>query len=109
MVPQIWPFFTNFGSTPEAIVLLEGLNKVPMRYPLQIWYSPEAQQQKTSINRCVNKITGGAAIEPWWGLVLVLKFSGTRKSGYIDAGSRDLSALSAYFVRYTSSCTERLS
>ncbi|KAF8235638.1 hypothetical protein L208DRAFT_741738 [Tricholoma matsutake] len=84
----------------EGIVLTQGLNGEPLRFPLHLWYSPTALQKSAPVNRAIYHITSGAAPKPWCGSVIVLKFNGSRRQGYADAGSNDLPALSAYFLAY---------
>jgi hypothetical protein len=84
----------------ESIVLTQGLNGEPLRFPLHLWYSPTALSRCAPINRAIYHITSGAAAKAWCGTVVVLKFNGSRRQGYSDAGSNDLPALSAYFLAY---------
>jgi hypothetical protein len=92
---------THFpGGAPESIVLTTGLNGEPLRFPLHLWYSPSALSKGSPINRAIYHITSGAAAKQWCGTVVVLKFNGSRRQGYSDAGSNDLPALSAYFLAY---------
>lgn len=84
----------------ESIVLTQGLNGEPLRFPLHLWYSPTALSRSAPINRAIYHITSGAALKQWCGTVVVLKFNGSRRQGYSDAGSNDLPALSAYFLAY---------
>ncbi|KAI9573868.1 hypothetical protein HD554DRAFT_2202031 [Boletus coccyginus] len=84
----------------ESIVLTQGLNGEPLRFPLHLWYSPTALSRGAPINRAIYHITSGAAAKAWCGTVIVLKFNGSRRQGYSDAGSNDLPALSAYFLAY---------
>ncbi|KAL0955159.1 hypothetical protein HGRIS_004068 [Hohenbuehelia grisea] len=84
----------------DGIVLTQGLNGEPLRFPLHLWYSPTALSKASPVNRAIYHITSGAAPKPWCGTVIVLKFNGSRRQGYSDAGSNDLPALSAYFLAY---------
>jgi hypothetical protein len=86
--------------SPEGIVLTQGLSGEPLRFPLHVWYSPTALSRCKPINRAIYHITSGAARKPWCGTVIALKFNGSRRQGYSDAGSNDLPALSAYFLAY---------
>jgi hypothetical protein len=85
----------------ESIVLTLGLNGDPLRFPLQLWYSP-TQLGKPGIppNRAIFHVTSGAAEKHWTGPVVVLKHNGSRLQGYTDASLNDLPALSAYFLSY---------
>jgi hypothetical protein len=85
---------------PDGIILTQGLNSEPLRFPLHVWFSPTALQKGSPVNRAIYHITSGAAAKPWCGTVIVLKFNGSRRQGYSDAGSNDLPALSAYFLAF---------
>ncbi|ETW79257.1 hypothetical protein HETIRDRAFT_49849 [Heterobasidion irregulare TC 32-1] len=95
LVSQYFP-----GGQTGSVVLTQGLNGEPLRFPLQVWYSPVALSSNTPINRAIYRITSGAAAKAWCGSVIVLKYNGSRRQGYSDAGSNDLPALSAYFLAY---------
>ncbi|KII87282.1 hypothetical protein PLICRDRAFT_113086 [Plicaturopsis crispa FD-325 SS-3] len=97
-VPLLQDSFPGGGS--ESIVLAQGLNGEPLRFPLHVWYSGSCLQRGAPINRAIYHITQGRALKPWCGTVVVLKFNGSRRQGYSDAGSNDLPALSAYFLAY---------
>ena len=88
------------GGQASSLILTQGLNGEPLRFPLQLWYSPGALAANAPINMAIFRITSGAAAKPWCGPVIVLKYSGSRRQGYSDAGSNDLPALSAYFLAY---------
>ncbi|KAH9987532.1 hypothetical protein BJV77DRAFT_950121 [Russula vinacea] len=96
------PFVQEYfaGEQPNNIVLTQGLNGEPLRFPLQLWYSPGALAMNAPINQAITRITSGSASKPWCGPVIVLKYNGSRRQGYSDAGSNDLPALSAYFLAY---------
>ncbi|KAJ7881177.1 hypothetical protein B0H13DRAFT_2049885 [Mycena leptocephala] len=81
-VPLLQPYF---DAPPDSVVLTQGLNGELLRFPLHVFYSPTALKR-------------GAAPKPWYGNVVALKFSGSRRQGYTEAGSNDLPALSAYFL-----------
>ncbi|OBZ74224.1 hypothetical protein A0H81_05955 [Grifola frondosa] len=89
-----------FEGTPATIILTQGLNGDPLRFPLHIWYCPNSLQRATPINRAIHRLTRGVATKAWCGPVVVLKFNGSRRHGYSDAGSNDLPALAAYFMAY---------
>ncbi|KAH0582543.1 hypothetical protein J132_05494 [Termitomyces sp. J132] len=97
--PLVQPYFPD--NQTEGIVLTQGLNGEPLRFPLHLWYSPSALQKGAPVNRAIFHITSGAATKKWCGTVVVLKFNGSRRQGYSDAGSNDLPALSAYFLAYS--------
>ncbi|PCH44431.1 hypothetical protein WOLCODRAFT_76780 [Wolfiporia cocos MD-104 SS10] len=97
-LPLVQDYFTE--AVPNTIILTQGLNGEPLRFPLHIWYCPRALQRGSPVNRAIQRITSGAAAKAWCGTVIVLKFSGSRRQGYSDAGVNDLPALSAYFLAY---------
>jgi hypothetical protein len=97
--PLLTQYFTDTAH-PDSIVLTAGLNDEPLRFPLHLWYSPLALNKAVPVNRAIHHITSGAAARAWCGTVVVLKFNGSRRQGYSDAGSNDLPALSAYFLAY---------
>jgi hypothetical protein len=84
----------------EDIVLTQSLNWESLRFPLHLWYSPTALSSGNPANRSIHNITSGAATKSWCGPVVVLKFEGSRRQGYADAGSNALPTLSAYFLAY---------
>ena len=96
--PLIQEYFP--GVQVDNVVLTQGLNGESLRFPLHLWYSPSALAANTPINQAIFRITSGAASKPWCGPVIVLKYNGSRRQGYTDAGSNDLPALSAYFLAY---------
>ncbi|KAJ7491608.1 hypothetical protein B0H11DRAFT_2399035, partial [Mycena galericulata] len=96
-VPLLQPYF---DAPPESVALTQGLNGKLLRFPLHVFYSPIALTKGSPINRSIYHITSGAASKPWYGNVVVFKFSGSRRQGYTKAGSNDLPALSAYFFSY---------
>jgi len=96
--PLVQSHFTD--GQPDGIILTQGLNSEPLRFPLHVWFSPTALQKSSPVNRAIYHITSGAAAKSWCGTVIVLKFNGSRRQGYSDAGSNDLPALSAYFLAF---------
>ncbi|KAF7289100.1 MYND-type domain-containing protein [Mycena chlorophos] len=90
-----------FNSQPGEVVLTQGLNGEVLRFPLHVFYSSTAMARGSPVNSAVRHITSGAAPRPWAGNVVALKFSGTRRQGYTDAGPNDLPALSAYFLTFS--------
>jgi len=95
MVQELFPE----SNPPHTIILTQGLNGEPLRYPLHIWYCPTSLRRGYPENCAIHRITSGVAANSWCGPVVVLKFNGSRRSGYSDAGSNDLPALSAYFLQ----------
>ena len=98
MLSQYFPDAPD--SRPSDIVLTQGLNQEPLRFPLHIFYCPTALRNGMPVNRAIFHITSGAAPKAWCGPVVAFKFNGSRRHGYTDAGSNDLPALSAYFLAY---------
>ncbi|KAJ7881897.1 hypothetical protein B0H13DRAFT_2048759, partial [Mycena leptocephala] len=96
-IPQLQPYFE---AAPDSIVLAQGPSGELLRSPLHVFYSATALTKGAPINRCVHRITSGAATNPWYGNVVAFKFNGSRRQGYIEAGSNDLPTLSAYFLSY---------
>ncbi|KAJ6568252.1 hypothetical protein DFH09DRAFT_1155056 [Mycena vulgaris] len=96
-IPLLQPYF---DAPPESVVLTQGLNGELLRFPLHVFYSPIALNKASPINRAIYHITSGAAPKPWYGNVVALKFNGSRRQGYSEAGANDLPALSAYFLSY---------
>lgn len=93
-----------FDNQVRDIVLTQGLNDEPLRFPLHVWYAPQLLQKNTSspVNRSIFYITSGlraaASDKPWCGPVIVMKFNGSRRQGYSDASFNDFPALSTYFL-----------
>jgi len=96
--PLIQGYFP--GEQANSMVLTQGLNGEPLRFPLHLWYSPGALAVNAPINQAIIRITSGSSSKPWCGPVIVLKYNGSRRQGYSDAGPNDLPALSAYFLAY---------
>ena len=97
--PIVQSYFTD--NQPYAVILTQGLNGEPLRYPLHIFYCPQSLSRGSPVNNAIKRMTGGVqAKKPWCGPVLVMKFNGSRRQGYSDATSSDFTALSAYFLAY---------
>ncbi|EJD07663.1 uncharacterized protein FOMMEDRAFT_101026 [Fomitiporia mediterranea MF3/22] len=96
--PLVGDYFQE--SQPQALVLTQGLNGEPLRFPLHIFYCPMSLQRGSPVNRAIYRITSGAAARQWPGPVVVLKFNGSRRQSYSDASTNDLPALSAYFLAF---------
>lgn len=91
------------GDGPYAVILTQGLNGKPLRYPLHILYCPRSLSRGSPVNNAIKEMTvGGRAEKAWCGPVLVMRFSGSRRQGYSDADftARDFSVLSAYFLTH---------
>ncbi|KAJ7841111.1 hypothetical protein B0H14DRAFT_3695012 [Mycena olivaceomarginata] len=79
-VPALQPYF---DVPPDNVVLTQGPNGEPLRSPLHIFYSSSARNRSSP---CGN--------------VVAFKFNDALRKGYMNAGSNDLPALSAYFLSY---------
>ncbi|KAG8750441.1 hypothetical protein FRC14_000496 [Serendipita sp. 396] len=90
------PSATHVGS----VVLTHGLNGEPLRFPLHLFYVPEALAKGTPVNRSIYKLTNGLAPRKWSGNVIALKYSGTRRQAYSDCTTNDLPALVSYFLSF---------
>lgn len=82
----------------DNIVVTQGLDGRQLRSPLQLWYSPTALSRRAPINLPINNMTIDSQAKRWYGMVVVLKFSGSRRQSYSHANLNDLADLSAYFV-----------
>ncbi|KAH7105947.1 hypothetical protein BKA62DRAFT_346280 [Auriculariales sp. MPI-PUGE-AT-0066] len=94
------PILSNYlpssgGIPPSSIVLKQGLG-CQLRYPLHVWYCPGSN----TTNKSIWRLTGGQAQRPWKGDVLVLKYSGGRRSNYMDATSLDMPAVAQFFMSH---------
>ncbi|KAJ7347706.1 hypothetical protein DFH08DRAFT_698644, partial [Mycena albidolilacea] len=96
-VPALQPYF---DAPPDNVVLTQGLNGEPLRFPLHIFYSSSALNRSSPVNRAIYHITSGAAPKAWCCNVVAFKFNGAQRQGYTDAGTSDLPALSTYFLSY---------
>jgi len=97
--PIVKSYFTE--NQPYAVILTQGLNGEPLRYPLHIFYCPLSLSRGSPVNGAIKRITGGGqAKKPWCGPVLVMRFNGSRRQGYSDATTSDFTALSSYFLAY---------
>ncbi|KAF7371015.1 Hif prolyl hydroxylase [Mycena sanguinolenta] len=96
-LPVLQPYF---DAPPESIILTQGLNGEPLRFPLHIFYSRSALTRASPINRPIYHITSGVASKQWYGNVVVLKFNGGQRQRYTDANNKDLGPLTAYFLSY---------
>lgn len=58
------------GSQPVgSVVLTHGLNGEPLRFPLHLFYVPDALAKGTPVNRSIYKLTNGLAPRKWSGNV----------------------------------------
>ncbi|KAJ7881873.1 hypothetical protein B0H13DRAFT_2344905 [Mycena leptocephala] len=96
-IPLLQPYF---DAPLDCIVLTQGPSGELLHSPLHVFYSPTALTKGAPINRSVHHLTSGGAAKPWYGNIVAFKLRGPQRQGYIEAGSSDLSALSAYFLSY---------
>lgn len=95
-LPDVQTYFPD--SVPSQLVLTQGLNQEPLRFPLQLFYCAVSLSRGTPINKSVRRITSGKTKKNWSGPVVVLKYAGSRRLNYGDASTHDLATLSAYFL-----------
>ena len=97
--PTVQDYFTE--SRPYAVILTRGLNGEPLCYPLHIFYCPLSLSRGFPVNNAIERITGSAlAKQPWYGVVLVMRFSSSWCQGYSDAAASDPVTLSAYLFAH---------
>ncbi|KAK7019597.1 Hif prolyl hydroxylase [Favolaschia claudopus] len=86
---------TYFDNPPNNMVLTQGLNKIYLRYPLQIFFSTTALSDASPENRAISKITGDTTLkQPFYGNVVALKYDGTRCSGYMSIHKNEVDSVS---------------
>jgi len=95
-IPVVQGYFPD--SVPSQLVLTQGLNQEPLRFPLQLFYCAVSLSKGSPVNKAVRRITSGKSQKQWSGPVVVLKYSGSRRQNYGDASTHDLATLSAYFL-----------
>ena len=84
----------------EYIVLTQGFDGRHLRSPLQLWYSPTALSHGTPINQVISFMTAGSEAKNWHGMVVALKFSGSRRQSYSHANLNDILDLVPYFLAH---------
>lgn len=65
--PDVKPWLLE--GNPSSVVLTQGLNGEPLRFPLHLFYIPDALAKGTPINRSIFKLTNGLAPRKWSGTV----------------------------------------
>ena len=96
-MPLLDAFF--IGEHPGELVLNEGLLGAPIRYPLSVWFCSHQAEHRLPENRAITSLLRGLRIErPWYGVVVALKYGGTRCSSYVDITEFDLGHIAAYFM-----------
>jgi hypothetical protein len=83
------------GVQISNLVLTQGPYGDPLRCPLELWFGASAAD--APFNEAIYCFACKMASKSWYGPVLVLKFNGRDRGGYVDAGEDDLPALHAYF------------
>lgn len=61
--PLINSYFPE--STPASLILTQGLNQEPLRFPLQVWYCPVSMARASPPNKAVHRITSGQMRKTW--------------------------------------------
>lgn len=89
-------YFHN--EEPDEIIVYNGLCGKSLRFPLQILVSRNAGNKSAPVNRAISNITSSVSL--WYGVVLVFRFSGTRKLDYSNASENDLPNIFAYFIEH---------
>ena len=96
-MPILQAFFPD--GEPGEVILNAGVGGAPLRFPLSVWFSRLTGEQRESENQAIASLAGsrsGSSISPWYGVVIVLKYGGTRCTTFIDITRRDLMILIAY-------------
>ena len=78
-------------------IVTRGLTNNMLRQPLQIFWCPYAAQCGTPINEGIRQLVQQPNAKTWAGPVVVLKFKGTRREGYVDISETDLPTIAHCF------------
>ncbi|KAJ1306892.1 hypothetical protein OPQ81_007877 [Rhizoctonia solani] len=100
--PLAWqPVVTNIVNDdhPAQVVLEQGIAGDNLRFPIQLWSRGAFQSDGSPLNQSIHRLTRGQASYPWKGPFIALKFSGTRRQGYVDMSLNDLPALVSHFLQ----------
>lgn len=84
---------------PSQVVLEQGIAGDNLRFPIQLWSRGAFLNDGSPINQSIYRLTKGQARYPWKGPFIALKFSGTRRQGYVDMSLNDLPALVSHFLQ----------
>ncbi|KDN43650.1 hypothetical protein RSAG8_06027, partial [Rhizoctonia solani AG-8 WAC10335] len=84
----------TIGSLTIETGISEG---APLRYPLQVFFTRSGPAARL-VNQSIYALSKGQATQAG-GSIVVLKYSGTRRQGYIDASFNDLPTLVSYFIQ----------
>ena len=98
--PKPRPFLEAFFSlsSPVELVLDTGLQETELRYPLSIWYLQSAFDNHSPLNSAISGLLRDRSHAPWYGTVVVLKYSGRLQTLFTDIQQADLTTLTAYFL-----------
>ncbi|KAI0706482.1 hypothetical protein C8Q76DRAFT_629935 [Earliella scabrosa] len=94
--PHLAPFF--FDESPTELILENGVHGEPVRFPLSLWYSRQAFDQRNPLNHAVSGLVRFMSHQPWYGPLVVLKYSGKRRRFFSDVCDLDLGTLSAFIM-----------
>ncbi|KAL4066007.1 hypothetical protein V8B97DRAFT_1071927 [Scleroderma yunnanense] len=92
--PQLLMNFPD--GQPASVILMQGLDGRQLHCPLHLWYSPTALSRHAPLNRPIGCTVGST----YYGMVVVLKFSGPQMQDYFHATLDDVLDISAYFSAY---------
>ncbi|KAF8599049.1 hypothetical protein BDV93DRAFT_560704 [Ceratobasidium sp. AG-I] len=91
------------SSFPVCVVSLRGPGHIPLRYPLRFHFEVHPDEMISSSaftpNGCVNALAGGTS-HSWKGNIVVLKFNGSRRQGYMNAKERDILAIRYFLLHH---------
>lgn len=96
-LPHLRPFFPD--GIPSEMILREGLQDIPLRFPFSIWFCETSFRQGSPRNRAVDCLCPIPLRRPWYGPVIVLKYSGTTCTMFADISPLDRATLVAYFMQ----------
>ncbi|QRV93185.1 MYND Zn-finger protein [Ceratobasidium sp. AG-Ba] len=84
----------SIGSLTIETGISEG---APLRYPLQVFFTRNGPGSHL-VNQSIYSLSKGQASQTG-GHIIILKYSGTRRQGYIDASFNDLPTLVSHFIQ----------
>ncbi|KIM53402.1 hypothetical protein SCLCIDRAFT_17926 [Scleroderma citrinum Foug A] len=99
---QCRPLQPSMGACPQPLIEFpDGQAEcITLRSSLQLWYSPTALSLGVPINQAISFMTAGSEAKVWHGMVVVLKFSGSRRQNYSHANLNDNLDLFPYFLAH---------
>jgi hypothetical protein len=83
------------GLQLDNLVVTQGPYGDPLRCPLELWFGASATD--APFNEAIFSFACKMPSRSWYGPVLVLKYNGRDRGGYVDAGETDLHTLHAFF------------